>query len=289
MFAKTQFGIVFFYKNEGSRILGGQLVQWLQAKKISFALEENSRLALEDNSVSYLPMSQLAESCRFILVIGGDGSLLRAARGCAGTEAVLFGVHKGTVGFMSQFDELNLFSGLETILADQYQVEERLMLKAAVWRGGREHTVFYGLNEVVLKVGLLSRIVNFRLLVNDTFVHDYSGDGMVVCTPTGSTGFSLSNGGPIVRPDFELFIMSPICPRTFNARPILFRANDILQIVPQREVSYVDYHVYLTIDGQEGFPLEDGDKVLVTASPYRARLGVVYQRDFFDLIRRKIG
>jgi NAD+ kinase len=83
--------------------------------------------------------------------------------------------------------------------------------------------------------------------------------------------------------------MSPICPRTFNARPILFKSDDILKVVPQSEVSYADYQVYLTIDGQEGFPLNDGDEIEVTASSHRARLGVIYKRDFFDLIRRKIG
>jgi NAD+ kinase len=285
---KYTFGVIFYRKNLNSKDLCERLVPWFKERNISFALEDNS--LVEQDNVEYLPVRQLARSCNFLLVLGGDGSILRTARHCIKSGTVIAGIHKGTTGFLTELDESNVFEGLQKLLDGDYQVQKRLMLKATVIRKGKELQSFYALNDAILKVALLSRIVAFEVRVNGVFVEKYRGDGVVVSTPTGSTGFSLSNGGPIVRPDFDLLLMSPICPRQFNSRPMLFSASDQLTIKVQQEIIYVDSRVFLTMDGQVGFHLQDGDEIVVSAARNRIKIAQIYpEKDFYTLVREKIG
>jgi NAD+ kinase len=162
------------------------------------------------------------------------------------------------------------------------------MLQASVMRGDRRITSYYGLNDAVLKVVSLSRIVNFRLYANDELVEEYPGDGILISTPTGSTGYSLSNGGPIVMPEFELLLMSPICTHKFNARPMIFKADDLLKVQCIQENTYVKSRVVLTVDGQVGFQLKEEDEVVIKAAPNPIKLLEVFPQDFYSLIRTKI-
>ena len=204
-----KFGIVFYSKNLESKKLCVQLVHWFREKGIDFALESDS--IIDEEGIEYLKIDRLARACDFLVVIGGDGSILRASRHCARFDTILVGLHRGTTGFLTQLEEHNMTEGMERIIAGNYKIQNRLMLQASVMREDRRITSYYGLNDAVLKVVSLSRIVNFRLYANDSLVEEYPGDGILISTPTGSTGYSLSNGGPIVMPEFELLLMSPIC------------------------------------------------------------------------------
>ena len=221
-----KFGIVFYSKNLESKKLCVQLVRWLKNNDIEFALDSES--LIDEEGIDYLKIDRLARACEFLIVIGGDGSILRASRHCARFDTVLVGLHRGTTGFLTQLEEHNMEEGIKKILDGDFRIQKRLMLQASVMRGDRRITSYYGLNDAVLKVVSLSRIVNFRLYANDELVEEYPGDGILISTPTGSTGYSLSNGGPIVMPEFELLLMSPICTHKFNARPMIFKADDLL-------------------------------------------------------------
>lgn len=281
-----KFGIIFYSKNLESRKLCEQLVSWFREKNIDFALDSES--VIEGDGIEYLKTDHLARVCDFLVVIGGDGSILRASRHCARFDTVLIGLHRGTTGFLTQLEEHNMQEGMERIVQGHYKIQSRLMLQASVIRDGRRITSYYGLNDAVLKVVSLSRIVNFRLYANDSFVEEYPGDGILISTPTGSTGYSLSNGGPIVMPEFELLLMSPICTHKFNARPMIFKASDSLKVQCIQENTYVKSRVVLTVDGQVGFQLKEGDEVVIKSAPNPIKLVEVFPNDFYDLIRTKI-
>ena len=284
-----KFGIIFYSRNSASKDLCGEIVDWLEERRVSFALEENSRL---DNGlkIEYLKLDQLARDSEFLLVIGGDGSILRASRHCARYDTILVGLHRGTTGFLTQLTPENAFEGMDRLISmpDSFKIQSRMMLQTSVLREGKKITSFFGLNDTVLKVGSLSRIVNYRLFCNDTFVEEYPGDGLLISTPTGSTGYSLSNGGPIVRPDHDLLLMSPICTHKFNARPMVFSANDQLTIRLFQENSFVKSKVILTVDGQIGFQLKEEDEVIVKAASNAIKFAEIFPSDFYDLIRTKI-
>ena len=282
-----KFGIVFYYKNTQSREACLELVTWLKEKQVEFALEEESVLD-EVEDLNYMKIENLARACEFLIVIGGDGSILRASRHCARFDTALVGINRGTTGFLSQLEPHNAFEGLQKILDGEYVLQNRLMVQASVFRSGKKITSFYGLNDAVLKVGSLSRIVNYKLHANEKFVEEYPGDGIIFSTPTGSTGYSLSNGGPIVKPEFDLILMSPICTHKFNARPIVFSAEDVLTVKIHQENSYVKSKVILTVDGQVGFQLKDGDEVQIKAAPNAMKMAEVYTQDFYQLLRTKI-
>jgi NAD+ kinase len=282
-----KFGIVFYSKNLRSRELCIELIRWLVKERIDFALEEDSQID-EFTNLEYHKIEKLARLCEFLIVIGGDGSILRASRYCARFDTILVGLHRGTTGFLTQLEAHNMFDGLSRILAGDYQLQRRLMLQASVIREGRKITSFFGLNDAVLKVVSLSRIVTYRLYANDVFVEDYPGDGILISTPTGSTGYSLSNGGPIVKPEFGLLLMSPICTHKFNARPMIFSDQDTLKICIHQENSYVKSEVVLTVDGQVGFHLKSNDEVIINSAPNPIKMAEVFQSDFFELIRTKI-
>ncbi len=282
-----KFGIVFYSKNLRSRELCVELIHWLKSQQVDFALEEDSRID-ELKDIEYLKIEKLARLCEFLIVIGGDGSILRASRYCARFDTILIGLHRGTTGFLTQLEAHNMFEGLSRILTGDYEIQRRLMLQASVFREARKITSFFGLNDAVLKVVSLSRIVTYRLFANDILVEDYPGDGILIATPTGSTGYSLSNGGPIVKPEFGLLLMSPICTHKFNARPMIFSAEDTLKVCIHQENSYVKSEVVLTVDGQVGFHLKSGDEVVINSAPNPIKMAEVFPSDFFELIRTKI-
>lgn len=282
-----KFGILFFSKNLRSKELSLELIQELKNRSLDFAMEEDS-IVEEIEGLEYLKVDQLAREVDYLFVIGGDGSILRASRHCARFDTILVGLNRGTKGFLTAIEPHQLQEGLDKILAGDLTVQERLMLQAAVYREGKKITSFFGLNDAVLKVSSLSRIVNYRLFCNDVFVEEYPGDGIIISTPTGSTGYSLSTGGPIVRPDQDLLLMSPICTHKFNARPMVFAPRDTLRLQLHQENSYVKSKTVLTVDGQVGFQLKEGDEVVIKGAPNKMKMAQVFPHDFYSLIRTKI-
>lgn len=282
-----KFGIVFYSKNSKSSETCIKIIEWLNEKKIDFAVESHSKLN-DSYEIEYLDLSVLSQESDYLIVIGGDGSILRASRHCAEHNTILIGVHRGTKGFLTQLNENNMIEGLEKVIAGDFKEQNRLMIQACIYRKGKKISSFFGLNDAVLKVGSLSRIVNFRLYMNDIFVEEYPGDGILISTPTGSTGYSLSTGGPIVRPGFDVLLMSPICTHKFNARPMIFSKKDVLKVRLHQENNYVQTNVILTIDGQVGYRLDERDEIVIKAASKSVKIAEIFPQDFFELIRTKI-
>lgn len=219
-----------------------------------------------------------------IIVLGGDGTLLRVAREVATFHVPLLGVNLGHLGFLTEIETDNLYFELDKIINKQYQIEERTMLEAHIINGEEEKASFLAFNDVGISRGVLSRIIRFNIYINDQFVDVYSADGVLVASPTGSTGYSLSAGGAILCPSVKALIITPICAHNLYSRSIVIADDHIVKIVGCEN----NGEVMITMDGQKGYSLSENDILIVKKSEYKIKLVKISDRSFFDILRTKI-
>ncbi|MGD0152145.1 MAG: NAD(+)/NADH kinase [Thermacetogeniaceae bacterium] len=233
------------------------------------------------------------DQCRFpdtigtvdlIIVLGGDGTLLSTARRTAGLGIPILGVNMGHLGFITDMEMQDLFPSLDQLVRGDYLVEPRMMLDAEVRRDGRSVARFLALNDAVVTKGPLSRMITLEAYVGGEYLAAYRADGIIISTATGSTAYSLSAGGPIVSPELDLMIVTPICPHTLYARPFITADRHTIRIVLKSDPQ----DVMLTIDGQTGFSLCKDDQVLVGKAAAAANLVRLRGRPFFEIVRLKL-
>ena len=219
-----------------------------------------------------------------LIVVGGDGTILRAARDLAHWDVPILGINVGHKGFLAEIEVEQMDRYLQYITAGRYQYLERMMLEAAVYREEKLLGRLTALNDIVISRGPFSRILTLSTFINDDFLESYSGDGVIVATPTGSTGYSLSAGGPIVNPSLELLVITPICPHSLNNRSVIVTAGEQISM----RVDSRQSQVVLTADGQVGFDLEDGDSVAVKKADRKVKLIHFGDNSFYRLLRQKL-
>jgi NAD+ kinase len=217
-------------------------------------------------------------------VLGGDGTLLGVARHLAEYSTPLLGINAGRLGFLSEAEPADLEDAVHRIIAGNYQLERRVMLESAVYRGGIEVDRLLGLNDSGIAKGSFGRMVTVEVYIDDVFLDAYSGDGVIVSTPTGSTAYSLSCGGPIVIPHLQVMLVTPICPHTMMSRPCVIDGNQKVRLVVQATHDELG----LTVDGQVGVRLHPGDVVTVEKSTVETTLVKLGDRDFFSVLRTKL-
>lgn len=224
------------------------------------------------------------ERINLVIVVGGDGTILKAARDLAHWDVPILGINVGHKGFLAEIEVEQMDRYLQYIIAGRFEYQNRMMLEAKVQRGPKILGHYLALNDIVVSRGPFSRIVQVDTFVNADFLESYSGDGVIVASPTGSTGYSLSAGGPIVNPSMELLVITPICPHTLNNRSVIVTGSEqILMRVNSRLAQVV-----LTVDGQLGFALEDDDEVLVYRSERKAKLVQFKDNSFYRLLHQKL-
>lgn len=221
---------------------------------------------------SVLSIDDLKSGFDFVFVIGGDGTILKAARFYSKYEVPIFGINLGRLGFLSQASRDSLDYAVKQILAGNYKVEKRLMLKS---------NKYVALNDFVIKGDVSSRTSRFALQINDKFVCEYLADGIIISTPTGSTAYGMAAGGPVLAPDVEAIAIVPICPHTFSARPIVVSANDAIKILSCPNNKYM-----VSADGQEVFSFTS-DLVVQKSEDY-ANLALLNGNDFYSVLRNKL-
>jgi len=219
-----------------------------------------------------------------IIVIGGDGTILRVARELSEWRVPLLGINAGHKGFLAEIEETNLQSCLKMLLDGNYLVHDRMILSTTVERGRKPPVNFVAVNDVVLSRGPFSRIVDVEAYINKEYMETYSGDGLIVATSTGSTAYSLSAGGPIVSPNLEVLIITPICPHSLYNRSVIVDASEIISI----EIISDHADIVLTIDGQLGFNLKKGDLIKISRAPDYARLISFPGSSFYRLLHDKL-
>lgn len=276
-------GLVVNYEKEKAQEITFRIVDWLSLKKIKVYIEGNKGKAIGREDLS-CPTEKFLNKVELIISLGGDGTLLKAARLAASTDIPVFGVNLGGLGFLTQIGIDDLESSLEKLYQEKYFVDERMMLDCSVTRKDKEIRKFTALNDIAIGKGAFARIICLATYVNDDYVITYSADGLVISTSTGSTAYSLSAGGPIVNPGINSMILTPICPHTLSARPLIIGENDQVRITLESS----EEEVMVTIDGQEGFTLEPEDEVIVKKSSHKARLITFKEKSFYAILREKL-
>ncbi len=226
----------------------------------------------------------VAEGADLCVVLGGDGTLIHAARLLAGRQIAILGVNLGSLGFMTEVPKEELFPRFEEALAGKLAIEKRLKLSCRLLRGGRVIVEDAVLNDVVINKGALARIADHETFVDGCYVTTYKSDGVIVATPTGSTAYALSAGGPIVHPSVDCMVLAPICPHALTQRPIVVAPHSTVTIALKSETP----DVYLTLDGQAGHRLESGDRIEVKLSSQRVLIARNPAKDYFEILRQKL-
>lgn len=227
---------------------------------------------------------EVVDRCDFVVVVGGDGTILRIAEAAAKKEKPILGINVGTMGFMSELEIHELWE-IEKVRDGSFSIDSRMMLDVSIVDANGK-TVYntIALNDAVISKGNISRVVRLSVLIDGREALAFSGDGVIVCTPTGSTAYSLSAGGPILEPSSSCIAVTPICPHAFNAKSVVLKSGRMILVTsPEQENP-----VFLSIDGFKTFPLEQGCSVRIRQSPYELGLIKLKTLGFYEIVRKKL-
>jgi NAD+ kinase len=259
------------------------LLEWCAKRGVRALYDTETATSLRDESVGR-PRELLAQESDLLLVLGGDGTLLAAAREAAPRGIPILPINLGSLGFLTSFTLGELYPALEETLAGHLSASERMMLHASLLRDGKEVDSQLVLNEAVITKGALARMIEIELSIDEDFVCRYRADGLIVATPTGSTAYSLSAGGPIVHPEVESIILTPICPHTLSDRPLVVGASSNVEM----RLRGTAESVYLTLDGQKGVLMEAEDRVSVVRAKERLKLIQPHRKSYYEILRNKL-
>ncbi len=265
------------------RIVPG-LVDWLRERHIGVRCDATAASYLPDQTLMPEPRECVADSCDLIVVLGGDGTLLAAARALNGREIPLFPVNLGGLGFLTAITMDELYPELERALRGEHRIGKRRLIHCEVIRATEKIAAYEALNDVVISKASIARMIDLDAHVDTHFVAAYKADGLIIATPTGSTAYSLSAGGPIIFPRVAAFCLTPICPHMLTNRPVIVPDSSTIQVINRAG----DDDTYLTIDGQIGAPLKSGDRVVASRSPHILQLVRPPRSMFFDVLRQKL-
>ena len=224
-----------------------------------------------------------------IIVLGGDGTMLRAARDLVEEEIPLLGVNLGSLGYLAEVEKSNITSALSDLISGEYFIEERMMLEGTIIRDGNVVTRTVALNDISVLKSQPFRAINFDVYVNGQFLKSYGADGVIVSTPTGSTGYNLSAGGPIVEPCADLLVLTPVCPHTMNSRSIVLAGEDEVYIEIKEAKNGGDQVAFAMSDGAAHFDLKTGDSFIMRRSDKRTRIIKLNKVSFLEILQRKMN
>jgi NAD+ kinase len=276
-------GIIYKHHHDPAKKEAGKLSEWFEKRGIQVYSEEMQTKGSMDGRCEE-PLV-IPETVNWVVVLGGDGTLLGAARRTGRYGAPILGANLGGLGFLTCIPLENLYSAIELMIDGRLEVESRIMLETQVLRDGQGACQFQVLNDVVINKGTLARIIDLDVTINDEFLTTFRADGLIISTPTGSTAYNLSAGGPILYPTMENFILTPICPFTLTNRPIIIPDTSVIQIEMRNESEET---VLLTFDGQVGFDLFYGDRVTIRKSKKKIKLFSAPQQSYFQILPTKL-
>jgi NAD+ kinase len=265
-----------------------ELVAWLAPRGIKLIGEptlDRGRIEQETGyDIETREREDLASNVDLLLVLGGDGTMIGTARMVGDSEVPVLGVNFGSLGYLAEFRMDEMFPALESILAGDFRVDPRVMLAVEHFRGEIRLTHSRVLNDVVINKSVLARIIELEAYFNGKFINSFRADGLIVSTPTGSTAYNLSAGGPVVYPSMNAIVVTPICPFTLSNRPIVIPDDAQVELRLRTEKE----EVAVTLDGQIGFPFQAGDRVLIHKSKTTFNLVQPANRNYFDVLRDKL-
>lgn len=259
------------------------LVDYLYGKAEIYMKKSLDVLGLNVNFVEYDELFEIAET---MIVLGGDGTILQVATPCAKNDIPVVGINLGRVGFITEIEVENMKKAIDSLLNDKYAIEKRMLIKLEIIKDGKI-AVGYALNDVVVSKSANAKLISTNLFADDEMVTGYIADGLIIATPTGSTGYSISAGGPVVDPSMQLFIATPICPHKLSARSAIISANK--EIIIRLDKDYRDNEAVVCCDGDIQGYISSGDEIRITKSQYDFKLIKMGGYSFYDTLMRKLS
>jgi NAD+ kinase len=276
-------GIIANVRKEKAPELITRLKSWAKDRGVEVVLERE--IAKKMAEPGGLDREEIGSRVDMVVAFGGDGTLLMAARSVRKFNVPILGINLGAFGYLTVFNLNEMIDALEMIYRGDYRTEKRMMLDVLVHGGGKTQEDCSVLNDVVINRGNLSRMVDLEVIVNDRYLTTYKADGLIISTPTGSTAYSLSAGGPIVFPVLDSIIINPICPHTLTNRPVMLPESASIRVVLWTK----GLGATVTLDGQLSFDLRSGDSIIIRKSKYVTNLVTSPQREYLQILRSKLG
>ncbi|MGY4876251.1 NAD(+) kinase [Vreelandella aquamarina] len=263
-----------------------RLVHYLTTHDYNVVVEDRTATVIPQHGQPEASRRALGELCDLVIVVGGDGSLLGAARSLCKTGTLILGVNRGRLGFLTDISPDELEQRVGEVLSGHYEVEERFLLDAELYRNGLAVGTGEALNEVVVHPGKAVRMIEFELFIDGQFVYSQRSDGLIVATPTGSTAYALSGGGPIMHPKLDVITLVPMFPHTLSSRPIVVDAASEIRIhIGETNQTYP----HISCDGQTRAVAKPDDVLVITRKPQRVQLVHPMGHNFYDVLRSKLG
>lgn len=289
----TQFasiGLIGRLESDRAKYSVERLIRFLSSRRLHIIIEQRSAEIINANEhypeVEVASMAELGKRCDLAIVIGGDGSLLSGARDLVQYNVPLLGVNRGRLGFLTDIVPEDIEQKVAEVLAGEYVSEQRFLLDMSVERNGETVCTGDALNDVVLHPGEFIRMLEFELYVDDHFVTSQRSDGMIVSTPTGSTAYALSGGGPIMHPKLDAMVLVPMNPHTLSSRPMVVAGDSVVRILVGESNSAVPQ---VTCDGQTHDSVRGGDRIIIRKKPQRLQLIHPLNHNFYERCRSKLG
>ncbi|MDP4181403.1 MAG: NAD(+)/NADH kinase [Bacillota bacterium] len=235
--------------------------------------------------VESLNEEEVYNNSEAVLSLGGDGTFLKVARNAYSANIPILGVNLGTLGFLTEIEKADIDCALENVINGKYTIEERMLLEAVIYSKSKLIARDIALNDVVISRGALSRILHLKTYINNVFADSYPGDGLIVSSPTGSTAYSFSAGGPIVEPDLDIIVVTPICPHILYSRSFITTGDRAVKVVVDEGYNH---NAMVTVDGQNGYQVKGGYSIEVKKAPCSVKMIKIAQKNFFSILRSKI-
>jgi NAD+ kinase len=271
--------VVLFHKKDPKIAQAAKIIEKVLKKKYKVTLLE-----------SHLKLNGKYD---LMVAVGGDGTILRGARAAASLDIPILGVNLGKIGFLSEIRPNEISSATSKILSGNYKIDERMMLKAEIFRGSKRVAKTVALNDIVISKSGIARLVKFSVFVDGELMRQHNADGIIISTPTGSTAYNVSVGGPIVYPIYPMFIISAICPHSMSDRPLVIPARRDLRLIEVKikilQTPGEGGKVLLTSDGQEVIPLKADDEIVFREAPFKTKFIRLKRYDFFKVVREKLN
>lgn len=278
-------GLFGKYKDASVGNVINELTSFLQQRGLKVLLGETTAAEIARPLAESRPYVEIGKEIDLAIVVGGDGTMLHAARALAGSDALLVGVNMGRLGFLADIPAANMRPQLTEILEGKFQIEDRSMLHAEISHAGKVVYTANAFNDVVINKGELARLIEFETYIDGDFVNSTRGDGVIIATPTGSTAYALSAGGPILHPTLPAFVLVPICPHALSNRPLAVNSSSVIRVVM---VNACAGCAYVSFDGQLNHPFEDGDRIEVRRAAKPIRLVRPLGHNHYEVLRVKL-
>lgn len=274
-------------KQEAGQV-AAEIAEYLQEKGCCCLLQKET-FCKEPPDYHYTNASGIPLDTQCIIVLGGDGTLLQAARDTLKLQIPLFGINLGTLGYLAEVDRASIYPALEHLIRDEYEIEHRMMLTGSVYHEGKLIREDVALNDIVItRTGPL-RVVRFQNYVNNTFLNSYSADGVIISTPTGSTGYSLSAGGPLISPAAAMIMLTPLAAHTLNSRSVIFSAEDTITVQLAEGRDGGTEHGVATFDGDTSVEMVTGDKIIIGKAKKDTQIVKISDIGFLEILRKKMA